>query len=104
MLKITTIESAPKVPFQLDGKIMFSKPDLEIIHLTLKPGEIIAKHINDFDVIMYFIQGEGLIETKSSSTAFLVMMAEIKSGEERGLTNKGLTDVKLLILKLLQSK
>jgi quercetin dioxygenase-like cupin family protein len=67
MLKITTPETAPRVPFQLDGRIMLSRPGIELIQLTLKPGEAIPKHINDFDVAIYVLNGNGKIETGSDA-------------------------------------
>ena len=105
MLKITTPESAPHVPFQLDGKIMLSRPDLEIIHLTLKPGEVVSKHINDFDVAIYILEGQGKIETGTASAPVSSgMSVEINRGEERGVANTGHVSLKLLIMKLLQTK
>lgn len=102
MLKITTPETAPRVPFQLDGRIMLAKPSLEILHLTLQPEEAIPKHINDFDVAIYVLEGNGKIET--GSDAIYVnpgMLIEIDAGEERGMTNTGNDDFRVLVIKLL---
>ena len=102
MLKITTPETAPRVPFQLDGRIMLSRPGLEIIQLTLKPAEVIPKHINDFDVAIYVLEGNGKIETGSfSSDVEPGMLIEIDAGDERGMTNTGKDDFRVLVIKLL---
>jgi quercetin dioxygenase-like cupin family protein len=64
---ITTVEDAPKVPFNLDGKILFSNGKLEMIHLALKPGEKMETHIQPFDVVFYVLSGEGMLECGQQS-------------------------------------
>jgi quercetin dioxygenase-like cupin family protein len=101
MLKITTPETAPRVPFQLDGRIMLSKPSLEIVHLTLQPGEAIPKHVNDFDVAIYVLEGNGKIETGTASAPVTpCMLIEIERGEERGMENIGSGVFRVLVIKL----
>ncbi|MBE0663652.1 MAG: cupin domain-containing protein [Bacteroidales bacterium] len=101
MLKITTPETAPRVPFQVDGRIMLSRPKLEIIHLTLKPAEVVPKHINDFDVAIYVLEGTGKIETGfDSGDVKPGMLIEIEAGEERGMANTGRADFRVLVIKL----
>lgn len=102
MLKITTPETAPRVPFQLDGRILLSRPALEVIHLTLKPEEKVPKHINDFDVAIYVLDGNGRIETGTDSAAVKPgMLIEIKAGKERGMANTGEDDLRVLVMKIL---
>ena len=66
-MKITTPESAKHVPFQFDGKIMLSDRHVEVIHLCLQPGESLPSHVNDFDVAIYILEGQGLVESGSNS-------------------------------------
>jgi quercetin dioxygenase-like cupin family protein len=104
MIKVTTLGSAPKVPFQLDGKILMTRPGLEIVHLTLKPGETIPKHVNDFDVAFYVLSGDGVIETSHESAGISAgMLIEIEAGEERGLTNTGDSVLLVLVMKMLRN-
>lgn len=101
MLKITTPETAPRVPFQVDGRIMLTRPGLEIIQLTLKPAEVVPKHINDFDVAIYVLEGKGKIETGSDASDVKPgMLIEIDAGEERGMNNTGKDDFRVLVKKL----
>jgi quercetin dioxygenase-like cupin family protein len=102
MLKITTPETAPPVPFQLDGRIMLSRPGTEVIQLTLKPGETLPKHVNDFDVAIYILEGQSRIETGTASEEVLPgMLAEIVAGEERGMANTGDGMLKVLVMKFM---
>ncbi|MDP2423113.1 MAG: hypothetical protein Q8M23_02090, partial [Bacteroidales bacterium] len=96
-LKITRLGSAPKVPFRLDGKIMLSNQRLEIVHLTLRAGEVLLKHVNDFDVAIFVLEGKGIVETGSmSAEAIPGILFEIDGGIERGITNTGEVDFKVL--------
>jgi quercetin dioxygenase-like cupin family protein len=97
---INTIENAPKVPFSLDGKIMFSSGKLEIIHLTLMPGEKIDKHVQPFDVVFFILSGKGILEADekmiegTENTSIFV-----RAGLPRGMKNSGTDDFKVLVIK-----
>jgi len=101
MIKITTPEAAPRVPFQLDGRIMLSRSGIEVIQLTLKPFEFVPKHINDFDVAIYVLEGKGKIETGSGAIDVKPgMLIEIDAGEERGMVNIAEDVFRVLVMKL----
>lgn len=97
----TTIETAEKVPFNLDGRKMFIDPRTEIIHLTLKPGEVLEKHSNPFDVAIYIIEGEGVVETDGEK---LIVTSNfciaVESGAQRGLSNTGKSNLRVLVFKI----
>jgi quercetin dioxygenase-like cupin family protein len=94
------VDEAPKVPFNLDGKIMYSSDKLEIINLTLKPGEKIGKHHQPFDVVFYVLSGEATLETdtevievKENTSIF------VPAGMLRGWNNTGPADFIILVIK-----
>ncbi|MCX6244498.1 MAG: cupin domain-containing protein [Bacteroidetes bacterium] len=97
---VCKIENAPKVPFKLDGRIMFSSPKLEVVHLNLKPGERMDPHIQPFDVIFFVLQGSGILKagnediTVSENTCIW-----LEAGTERAWGNPGETEVKILVIK-----
>jgi quercetin dioxygenase-like cupin family protein len=99
-IKKTTLNDAPRVPFNLDGKIMFTSGKFELVNLTLKPGEKIDKHVQPFDVLFYILEGDGILETDTENidgtknTAIFV-----PAGEPRGWNNTGSTDFKVLVFK-----
>jgi len=97
---INSLENAPKVPFGLNGMIIFSSDKIELVHLTLKPGELIHKHVQPFDVIFYVLSGTGVLETdeensegKENTSIF------VPAGMLRGWTNTGVSDFKVLVIK-----
>jgi mannose-6-phosphate isomerase-like protein (cupin superfamily) len=95
-----TIEKAPKVPFNLDGKILFASEKFEIIHLTLNPGDKIDQHAQPFDVLFFVLAGQGtlecdtrLLDGNENTTIF------VPAGTLRGWENTGKTVLKLLVIK-----
>ncbi|TVR43067.1 MAG: cupin domain-containing protein [Bacteroidia bacterium] len=100
-MRVTTLQSAKRVPFQLDGRIMLSGKHVEVIHLSLLPYETLPAHVNDFDVSIYVLEGHGLIKSGSKSIKALPgMMVEIRRGAERGMQNMGEAPFRVLVLKL----
>jgi quercetin dioxygenase-like cupin family protein len=99
-IKRLSLNDAPKVQFNLDGRIMFSSEKLEIVHLVLKPGDQIGKHAQPFDVVFFVISGQGILETGeeniegTENTSIFV-----PAGLERGWKNSGTKDLKLLVIK-----
>ena len=99
-MKISTLDSAPKVQFNLDGYIMHTSDSLEVIHLCLQPGQAIPLHTNPFDVIACLVEGEVTLLTGANQVKLSVHnVAEIEKGAERGFTNNGILEARLLILK-----
>ncbi len=100
-MKIKLLETAEKVPFDLDGRKMFTSDKVEIIHLTLLTGESLALHTNPFDVVFYILQGDGIVETEDEQiTVEPDMTIEIAAGIKRGVRNIGASSLRLLVVKL----
>lgn len=100
-MKVVTLESAEKIPFNLDGHKMFTSEKVELIHLNLNPNEEVAPHTNPFDVIFYILEGEGKIivddepmPVKANHTLF------IERDKQRGMINTGSTNLRVLIFKI----
>ncbi|MCK4664033.1 MAG: cupin domain-containing protein [Bacteroidales bacterium] len=100
-MKITDLSNANKVPFDLDGKIMFSDKNLEIIHLHLKPGELLAKHNNPFDVIFYVLAGQGILKIENEKKIIRANSCiEVKSGLQRSWENNSNDSLMILVIKV----
>jgi len=101
-MKKISLDTAQKVPHDLDGYIMHSSNSLEVIHLCLKPGEVIAQHPNPSDVVACVIEGSVILNMGDSQTLLLIYdVAEIEKNELRGFNNTGSTVARLIILKKL---
>lgn len=100
-MKVTELAKAEKVPFNLDGRKMFVDQRVEIIHLTLGEGELLEKHTNPFDVAIYILEGEGIVETDEESACVMKdFCIEIKAGIPRGVKNTSSKKLRLLVVKI----
>jgi quercetin dioxygenase-like cupin family protein len=99
-MKITSLSNAPKVNVDLEGYIMHTSSSLEVIHLCLKPGQVIAQHPNASDVVACLIEGEVILDLDEKHILLSIYgVAEIEKGLNRGFTNSGANTARLLILK-----
>ena len=56
--KTDTIEN----PHDVEARKLYDTENAQVIHLTLKPGEALKKHITPVDVFFYVLEGEPTIE------------------------------------------
>ena len=100
ILKVTTLEDAPKVPFRLDGRILFSSEKLELIHLTLQPGEKMELHSQPFDVVFYVISGNGILDFEGQPVnGTQGTCIHVPAGMQRGWKNNGPSEFRVLVVK-----
>ena len=98
---IIDINSAKKVPFDLDGRIMFTSEKTELIHLSLMPGEKLNLHSNPFDVVFYVLEGEGVLTDDEE----IIMLSkdqtyDVAAGIMRGWENVSNEVLRLLVVKI----
>lgn len=100
-MKKTELKTAEQVPITIDARKMMVRSDCELIHLTLKPGEILEKHTNPFDVAFYVLAGTGELAV-GDETAIISAdtVIEIAAGEMRGWQNTGSESLRVLVVKL----
>lgn len=98
----TELKNAEKVAIAIDARKMLVRKDCELIHLRLKPAEILEKHSNPFDVAFYVLSGSGELEVgDETETITADTVIEIAAGELRGWKNSGTEDLRVLVVKLL---
>ena len=101
-MKIQEWQSAPQVPFNLDGRVMFSESGIELIHLKLSPGEALEMHKNPFDVVFYILKGEGVLECEGIIETYKPFVSiGVKSTEMRAWRNESNSDFEVLVVKIL---
>ena len=80
---------------------MFASEQAELIHLTLKRGEVLEKHDNPFDVIFYVLEGNGKLLAEDEVFKISANCSIfVKTGINRSWENTGDTDLKLLVYKV----
>ncbi len=99
-MNIQRVNDAPKVNYNLDGHILCTLDGVEVVHLSLKPGEKIDKHINPNDVIFFVLEGKAMFETDTEKE--LVVKDQtilVPGGINRGIENISVSMFKVLVIK-----
>ena len=101
-MKIQNLNNSPKVPFDLDAFILHSEEKIEIVHLFLKPGEVLEEHKNPFDVLFFVVEGSGIL-TIDNEKQNLKKNDTIKvtSDKNRAWENNSNINLRILVIKLL---
>jgi mannose-6-phosphate isomerase-like protein (cupin superfamily) len=101
-VKICKYEEAFKVPVAFDGREMYSSDKLEVVHVLLRPREIIKKHPNPADVVFYILSGHGTLTVEDDSydgeENSIIFVPSLLNREWR---NTGQTDLCILVIKSL---
>jgi len=101
MIQKTSLQTAQKVSPQLEAHIMYSDSRIELVHLALKPGELIPAHSNNFDVIFWGQQGKAVITIgQEKHTISETESVYIPAGLERELHNCFVEQFRLLVIKV----
>jgi quercetin dioxygenase-like cupin family protein len=101
-MKIVSLSDAPRVPINLEGYKLHSSASLEVIHLCLQPGEDMSQHPNQSDVVACLIKGEVTLNKGESKTRLsLYDTVEIAKNTDRGFTNNGTEEARMIIMKKL---
>jgi len=99
---ILPFSSAPRVPFNLDGRILFSSAEYELVHLTLQPGEAMEPHIQPIPIVFFVAGGIGALSVGGEVIDISEHMTiHVKAGVARAWANTGKEPLKILVNKLL---
>ncbi len=61
IVEVKNAESKPN-PHGVDARIISDTENAQVVHITLKPGEALKKHITPVDVFFYVLEGQVTIE------------------------------------------
>ena len=64
--EISEIESSPN-PHGVDARKIYDTENALAVHMTIKSGESLKKHITPVDVFFYVLEGEGVVEIGENS-------------------------------------
>ena len=101
-MKIQNLSNSPKVPFDLEGYILHSEKQIELVHLLLKPGENLDEHKNPFDVIFFVAEGSGVLSIEEKEFNLTINdVTKVTSDQNRGWKNNTNYNLRLIVIKLL---
>jgi mannose-6-phosphate isomerase-like protein (cupin superfamily) len=99
---LSPLVSAPRVPFNFDGRILYKSQQYELIHLTLQSGETMEPHVQPMDVVFFVVEGLGsltvgdaILEVQENTTV------HIPAGVQRAWKNPGNHTLRILVNKLI---
>jgi mannose-6-phosphate isomerase-like protein (cupin superfamily) len=61
VVRVTNIEAFQN-PHAVEAKKIYDRDNTEVIHMTLKPGQSLKKHVTPVDVFFYILEGKGIVE------------------------------------------
>lgn len=63
-MKVTKVNDAQPVrtPHGVDVRKLYDTQHAQVMHITLKPGESLKRHVTPVDVFFYVLEGKGVVE------------------------------------------
>ncbi|AYK15708.1 MAG: cupin domain-containing protein [Methanosarcina flavescens] len=63
-MKIIEMKSSPEKPnpHNVSVRMLYDTENAQAVHIELKPGEALKKHITPVDVFFYVLEGKGVVE------------------------------------------
>lgn len=63
-MKVTRVADLPVIPTPhgVDVRKLYDTEHAQTMHITLKPGELLKRHVTPVDVFFYVLEGEGVVE------------------------------------------
>ena len=61
IVEIASAESSPN-PHGVDARKIYNTKNAVSVHMTIKPGQSLKKHMTPVDVFFYVLEGEGIVE------------------------------------------
>ena len=102
-MKITDVNNTAtiKTPHEVEARKIYDTKNALVIHLTLKPGEALRRHITPVDVIFYVLEGEGVVEIgEEKQTVGANLLIESPAGIVHCWYNEGKETLKILVAKV----
>ena len=93
-----------KIPLDFDAWKLIGDHHIELILISLKPGEAIEKHLNNIPVVFFCASGEGTLMAGGLSHPIRQNGAVyIRPDISRSVKNSGSKELRIVVFKLLQT-
>ncbi len=88
-------------PHGVDARKIYDTENAVAVHMTIKPGKSLKKHVTPVDVFFYVLEGEGLVEI-GDETEMVIKDSLIDSPAKipHLWRNEGNEDLRILIVKV----
>ena len=101
-MKIVTYKEvdSTKNAHGVEAKKLHDNEHAQVIHILLKAGESLKKHITPVDVFFYVLEGEGIVEVgDEKQTVVKDMLIESPKDIPHCLYNESNSDFRILVVK-----
>ena len=101
-MDVVQLEKSPVVdtPHKVDVRKLYDTENAMTVHITLKPGESLKKHITPVDVFFYVLEGEGYVEIGEEKVLVKKdTLIESPKGIPHCLHNESKGDFRVLVVK-----
>jgi quercetin dioxygenase-like cupin family protein len=63
-MKVVDVKSSPEKPnpHNVSSRMLYDTEHAQAVHIELKPGEALKKHVTPVDVFFYVLEGKGTVE------------------------------------------
>ncbi len=86
----------------VDARILYKDDKIQVLQITLKPGEYIEKHSMPLNAIFYILGGKGIVEIGNEEQEVSQDILIYSPSElERGWRNTGDIPLRILVTKIL---
>jgi len=101
-VEIIRYDSLDKIPgINFDGRKLFTSKKIEIVLISLEPGEKVAKHSVPFDTIFFISHGKGIVELENENLSVSENdMLYCDKNSDHGLVNNSDKKFVVLVIKL----
>ncbi len=84
----------------VDVRPLFDSEYMQVVHILLKPGEQLKKHITPVDVVFFVLEGEGIVEIGDEKHSVVVnTVIESPKDIPHCWYNKSDKDLRFLVIK-----
>jgi mannose-6-phosphate isomerase-like protein (cupin superfamily) len=99
-VKVSEVLDKPN-PHGVSAKKIYDSEHAQVIHMTLKPGESLKKHVTPVDVFFYILEGEGQVEIGDEvQTVKKDTIIDSPAKIPHRLMNPGKGDFRYLVVKV----
>jgi len=102
-MKISPVKDfeSKKNPHNVDSRVVYSTEKAMVVHIMLKPGEALRRHITPVDVAFYVLEGRGTIEIgDEKAEARPDTVVESPARIPHRWINNGPGNLRVLVMKL----
>lgn len=102
MIQVIKVSEAPEIPNpqNLNARRLHDSSPFQVMHISLAPGEMVARHVVPVDVAFFVLEGWGIVEIGDERMEVSVdTLVYSPANQMRGLANIGSEKFRVLVIR-----